>query len=45
MLHEKNSDSVKIGTIQIPTASGKGEVIPISVQPNQLRNIHRRLVM
>lgn len=45
MLQEKSNDSVKIGSIQIPTASGKGELIPISVQPHQLRNIHSKLFM
>ena len=45
MLHEKNSDSVKIGTIQIPVVPGKGEVIPVCVTPTQLRLIHQKLVM
>ncbi|XP_059148678.1 dynactin subunit 1-like isoform X2 [Physella acuta] len=45
MLHEKTSNSVKVGTIKFPTSCGKGEVIPISIQPDQLRNIHQKLVM
>ncbi|XP_005089837.1 dynactin subunit 1 isoform X2 [Aplysia californica] len=45
MLHEKTSDSVKIGSIRIPVPSGKGDVIPISVQPDQLRRIHGKLIM
>lgn len=44
MLHEKSSDSIKIGTIQIPTASGKGNIIPVNVRPDQLRQIHSTLV-
>ncbi|RUS81403.1 hypothetical protein EGW08_010841 [Elysia chlorotica] len=45
MLHEKSSDSMKVGIIQIPTAPGKGNVIPVNVRPDQLRQIHSHLVM
>ncbi|KAK3741300.1 hypothetical protein RRG08_034345 [Elysia crispata] len=45
MLHEKSSDSMKVGTIQIPTAPGRGNTIPVNVRPDQLRQIHSHLVM
>ncbi|CAL1528730.1 unnamed protein product [Lymnaea stagnalis] len=45
MLHEKTSNSVKIGSIQIPVSSGKGAVIPINIQPDQFRHIHQKLIM
>ncbi|BFZ01398.1 hypothetical protein BsWGS_04438 [Bradybaena similaris] len=45
MLHEKSGDSVKIGSVQIPVPHGKGEIIPIHIQSDQLRRIHGKLIM
>lgn len=42
MLHEKSVDSVCVGRINIPTQAGTGDVIPISVQPHHLRQIHSK---
>ena len=44
MLHEKTVDSECIGKVSIPTAPGKGDVIPINLSPTQLKLIHARLV-
>ncbi|KAH9520310.1 Dynactin subunit 1 [Bulinus truncatus] len=45
MLHEKTNNSVKLGTIRIPTTSGTGDVIPLHLQPDQLRLIHEKMIM
>lgn len=45
MLHEKTSDSIKIGSVQIPAHGSKGEIIPINVQPDQMRRIHGKLII
>ena len=44
MLHEKGGDSVLVGRIKVPCPGGKGEVIPVNVQPNQLHTIHGRFL-
>ncbi|CAG5131150.1 unnamed protein product, partial [Candidula unifasciata] len=45
MLHEKSGDSIKIGSVQIPVQDGKGEIIPIHIQSDQLRRIHGKFIM
>ena len=44
VLHEKSKDSLLVGRVSVPTVPGKGEIIPINIQPNQLRHLHARLV-
>ncbi|XP_055894573.1 dynactin subunit 1-like isoform X2 [Biomphalaria glabrata] len=44
MLHEKTNHNVKLGTIQIPT-TGKADIIPLHLQPDQFRYIHEKLIM
>lgn len=44
VLHEKSGDSLLVGRITVPCKDGKGEVIPINIQPNQLRTLHCRLI-
>ncbi|KAK3590123.1 hypothetical protein CHS0354_041172 [Potamilus streckersoni] len=44
VLHEKNRDSVKIGRVTVPATGTKGEMIPLNIQPHQLRHLHARLV-
>ncbi|XP_076460999.1 dynactin subunit 1-like isoform X2 [Babylonia areolata] len=42
MLYEKNGESLKVGRVRVPCAGGKGETIPINIQPDQLHTIHAR---
>ncbi|KAL3863717.1 hypothetical protein ACJMK2_005462 [Sinanodonta woodiana] len=44
VLLEKNRDSVKIGRVTVPATGTKGEIIPLNIQPHQLRHLHARLV-
>ncbi|XP_060076603.1 dynactin subunit 1-like isoform X2 [Ylistrum balloti] len=44
MLHEKSAESVCVGRINVPTKSGTGDLIPINVQPDHLRQIHGKFM-
>lgn len=44
VLHEKTSDSVLIGRVTVPAPGGKGETIPINIHPNQLQQLHAKLI-
>ncbi|KAK7469789.1 hypothetical protein BaRGS_00036216 [Batillaria attramentaria] len=44
MLFEKSKESVQVGRIRVPCQGGKGETIPINIQPDQLHTIHARFL-
>lgn len=44
VLHEKTKDSILVGRVKVPATGGKGQIIPINIQPNQLQSLHARLV-
>ncbi|KAL4231416.1 Dynactin subunit 1 [Mactra antiquata] len=44
VLHEKTRDSVLVGRVTVPSQSGKGQIIPINIQPHQMQSLHSRLI-
>ncbi|XP_053407314.1 dynactin subunit 1-like isoform X3 [Mercenaria mercenaria] len=44
VLHEKTRDSILVGRVTVPATGGKGQIIPINIQPNQLQSLHSRLI-
>ncbi|XP_021378666.1 dynactin subunit 1-like isoform X2 [Mizuhopecten yessoensis] len=44
MLHEKSAESVCMGRISVPTKPGTGDLIPVNVQPDNLRQIHGKFM-
>ncbi|XP_076437452.1 dynactin subunit 1-like isoform X2 [Babylonia areolata] len=44
VLYEKSGQSVKVGRIHVPCDDGKGDTIPVNIQPDQLHTIHARFL-
>ncbi|XP_025093203.1 dynactin subunit 1-like isoform X2 [Pomacea canaliculata] len=44
MLFEKSGESLKVGRIRVPCPGGKGDTIPVNIQPDQLHMIHARFL-